>query len=623
MKRIFLFLLVIFLFGTGILIIGSQDIHAKERTTLTLDESQDVIFTFIYDKEEPQITLVSPDGTKYKKDKDYAKVDRETGGLYLYIKDASAGDWTINYDKKNNTVLDASIVSWYGAVSIDTLKVSEPKDDVITVQVKVFGIEDDYANYYIYAILPDETGGESGQIELSQGSIFNEDNFEEEVSIEQLPDGIYYIKLEVVVNGEGDVEISDELTSDKAISISGHTKEGNNENIMTVFNEEQGSLYVDWSNARTVDFLDKEIDHWLIGVFQNGSMLYYSTYEKDVTNARINVDMDNPGNFSVSIYALEQGVICHYSLEFPWDSGVFVTIETSEITKDGMFAVKYDTGDLDVFAQVTVGERIENFSWKGASISSMTLDNLKTNEVSVRYGIQKNIYYEITRRISVDAVPPAIDLYGVRETMSTEDKSITLSGRSEKGVTLTINGTQYEVNEDGTFTVTLPVEDGENKFTFVVKDAAENQATRTLVINKNKSKTGNDRGYYQLLIAFVATLILGAILVLIGLRMGSFAFFVSFNVEVMLLSLGGIGYLIYRYNQLTEQISGESLAQLLMTKPLSEITDILDMRKETLWYILLPAAVFLVFLIITILMFILKNKLRKLKESKKTKTENK
>lgn len=82
---------------------------AENSTTdiFNIDNPCDMAVTLYYDVEEPTITFITPGGTKISADG--LPTDRDNGAVCYHIANAAAGQWRMNYDKKNNGTLE---VNW-------------------------------------------------------------------------------------------------------------------------------------------------------------------------------------------------------------------------------------------------------------------------------------------------------------------------------------------------------------------------------------------------------------------------------------------------------------------------------------------------------------------------------
>ena len=85
----------------------------------------------------------------------------------------------------------------------------------------------------------------------------------------------------------------------------------------------------------------------------------------------------------------------------------------------------------------------------------------------------------IELKITLDTVPPELTVYAEKETI---EKTVEISGETEKNATVTINGQIEKVNEDGKFSSTIPLEIGKNTIIVSATDAAGNKTTKEIVV---------------------------------------------------------------------------------------------------------------------------------------------
>jgi len=64
-----------------------------------------------------------------------------------------------------------------------------------------------------------------------------------------------------------------------------------------------------------------------------------------------------------------------------------------------------------------------------------------------------------------------------------KQRQVLLEGETEVGVNININGRFVQVDSDGKFTFTTTLNEGENKFTILAQDLAENITEKTLTLH--------------------------------------------------------------------------------------------------------------------------------------------
>lgn len=81
-----------------------------------------------------------------------------------------------------------------------------------------------------------------------------------------------------------------------------------------------------------------------------------------------------------------------------------------------------------------------------------------------------------TRTVCLDTVPPALTVTSPKNGTLTREASVTLSGRSEDGATVTVNGEPVNLN-GGAFSFLKELAEGDNLFGFQARDRAGNAAS--------------------------------------------------------------------------------------------------------------------------------------------------
>ena len=98
------------------------------------------------------------------------------------------------------------------------------------------------------------------------------------------------------------------------------------------------------------------------------------------------------------------------------------------------------------------------------------------NEVTVRVTDATGNLQEVARTVWVDTTPPALELVG-KYPNATTDAYMTVTGRTEPGTIIIINGLQTEVEDNVTFSRTVLLSSGTNIIYVVAEDAFGNSAS--------------------------------------------------------------------------------------------------------------------------------------------------
>jgi DNA-binding beta-propeller fold protein YncE len=122
-------------------------------------------------------------------------------------------------------------------------------------------------------------------------------------------------------------------------------------------------------------------------------------------------------------------------------------------------------------------------------------DNIFKFTAIDKAGNRKDYTIKITR----DTTPPSLSL-NVPSGYKVTTETFTLSGKSEKGAKVFINGVEVKVRDDGTFFMDFPLSIGYNKFEVKAVDSANNETKLTRVIYRIEKKEiilyiGKDKAY--------------------------------------------------------------------------------------------------------------------------------
>jgi uncharacterized protein YfaP (DUF2135 family) len=127
-----------------------------------------------------------------------------------------------------------------------------------------------------------------------------------------------------------------------------------------------------------------------------------------------------------------------------------------------------------------------------------------------------------TLTVTLDTVPPDLNVTEPEDGHKTKDKQITLSGTTEPGATLTINGTLV-TDTDGTFSVPINLELGENTLTIKATDRAGNSNEVTLKVTREKKESPDvemTSGFIGLILLIILIAVVTVFLIAYNMAMG-------------------------------------------------------------------------------------------------------
>ena len=450
---------------------------------VTLNRRQDIVIAIGFDVEVPDVALVSPSGKVYAADSDYARVERADKVLYLYILNAESGSWNINYDKKGNSSLEVVVTPWNHPLSIDSLMIDEVQEGQLTASAEVSCGSQVRYQYYAYAVTLSTDGTVDGKTELSHGSGYSGNTLSLHLTTQDLPDGVYYLQLEVYYTNDSGTEFPAFCISDTTFTVTGNTQSGDASQFISMLNLTQDILTLDWSGV------EGRYTSWLLALYIGGGTepAYYSSFDANVRSDELLLDR-NEGDVRITLIGtVSGGGYVSFERTIRWNTGVLIEFETPEITNSLRGAIRFDTAGQTLSAELKINDGSEQLQLSGSDTLSFRLDEMDVNEISLQYQLEDGVYYFVSRRISVDSVPPTLTLYGLPDEVTTAEGSIIISGGTEAGASLTVNGEAHKTDGSGEFVAEIALKEGGNTLVFEASDAAGNKTSRTLIVNYSPS----------------------------------------------------------------------------------------------------------------------------------------
>ncbi len=155
-----------------------------------------------------------------------------------------------------------------------------------------------------------------------------------------------------------------------------------------------------------------------------------------------------------------------------------ITSPTSSLTNDPSVTV---AGFTEPDATVTVGGDLSSVAADGRFNHTLTLPEgthvvevVATNPI----GRETRVAIEIT----IDTTPPILLMNSPADGLTTNSSTVLVSGTTEVGADLVVNGIRLRVAPDGSFAMQLALRPGTTLVTAVAADAAGNSATRSVTV---------------------------------------------------------------------------------------------------------------------------------------------
>jgi hypothetical protein len=263
-----------------------------------------------------------------------------------------------------------------------------------------------------------------------------------------------------------------------------------NGNAIAVWNQDDGTRYNVWANrydvgtgwgTATLIENDNTGDAYPPHVDVDGSGNAISVwYQDDGTNLNILANRYVVGTGWGSATLIETdnlGEARYPQVALDSSGNAIVVWRQEDSVRDNIWANRYVVGTG--WGTATL---IETDNSGGADRPQVVMDG-SGNALAVwkqwdgmQYSIRANHY------VMPDTTPPVISLTNPIDGTTTDVPTITVSGTTEPGVHLVVNGIVVGVESDGSFEFLLALSEGENIITAETTDASDNSATDSVTV---------------------------------------------------------------------------------------------------------------------------------------------
>ena len=449
----------------------------QSRELMVLPRQAHIVVSIGYETEMPDITLISPDGTAYSEAAGNVRVEHGENTAFYFLPDALAGQWLIRFDKKSNPTITADYAEYTPDLTIDSLVLKGVSGSQAEISFHTSYAKDVTYNYVVYAVLLDENRNVTGQKELDHGTARTGQEENRRISLSSLSSyENYYLELEVYLKEYG-LETYDTRITDQNF---GYVNEHQPEAI--------GGVKVEIDPAKllfTMDWSDYKVscDQYLAAFYTAAypdTPLSYQSVESGYNSVIFDLPSDVHA-MTVELTYIRNGVAsAPYRRQIDWEKGLILSIDTPENTNSAQAVITYET-DAQRNAVISVNETSQQVVLTGNNSVSIQLEEF-TNEISVRCALDDMTDVIYRKSIYSDRIAPVLRFYEKVDAISVEEDHFLLTGETEPGCKLTVNGIEYPLNEDGSFLADLSLEKDENVFSVISTDPAGNQSAQNVTI---------------------------------------------------------------------------------------------------------------------------------------------
>ncbi|PIT89413.1 MAG: hypothetical protein COU27_00375 [Candidatus Levybacteria bacterium CG10_big_fil_rev_8_21_14_0_10_36_7] len=145
----------------------------------------------------------------------------------------------------------------------------------------------------------------------------------------------------------------------------------------------------------------------------------------------------------------------------------------------------YSTGEVELFLNSSLYDTLPLSSSQEFEFKNVRLV-IGTNAVKIRV-VKDKIKSEFSQEYSVTYLKGAPELEiaspNDKQSFGRGDQNISVSGKTDNGSDIAVNGFRAIVDSEGNFSYTLTLQDGENKITVVATNQAGNSTSKELTVS--------------------------------------------------------------------------------------------------------------------------------------------
>lgn len=520
-----LFFLMV-LFGTAGTALGEE----QSRELMVLPRQAHIVVSIEYETEMPDIALISPDNTAYSEAAGNVRVEHGENTAFYFLPDALAGQWLIRFDKKSNPTITADYAEYTPDLTIDSLVLKGISGNQAEISFNTSYVKDITYNYVVYAVLLDENRNVTGQKELDHGTAQAGREENRRISLNDLSSyENYYLELEVYLKEYG-LETNDTRITDQNFGyVNSHQPEAMSGAKVTI-DPAKLLFTMDWSDYKV------SCDQYLAAFYTDAAPdepISFQNLESGYTSAIFDLPPDTH-SLTVELTYIKNGVAsAPYRRQIDWEQGLTLSIDTPENTNSVQAVITYET-DAQRNAVIAVNDVQQQVVLTGSDSISIQLEEF-SNEVSVLCSLDDMTDVIYRKSVYSDRIAPILRFYEKVDSISVAEDRFLLTGETEPGCRLTVNGTEYPLGEEGSFSVDLALDKAENMFAVVSTDPAGNQSAQNITIYHGDvpaaaaMAAGQDGGdsdmgylpmFFTMLVGMSAVLVLILTGVVLGKRRG-------------------------------------------------------------------------------------------------------
>jgi len=445
-------------------------VHAAEtEVTIDLDyEYTEAVFYVTWENYEQAgtVTLTSPSGKVYSKDKTPDQVYESNGEAIVNVGKGEEGTWTVKVAGDNMGTVDVTVGELPNSLVISKFAVTQNTDGSVTADYKITDSPDEI---YVEIFADTDSEGFDGTCVYSE---YMDKKGTVSFDLDSLSSGEYHFYIRVSVDGiyqraysDGFVSYQNPNDSQKVDGVKGGT-----------YND---GYYISWNAAEDEAYtvLVWDENHNLIKEEDVGTAeAFYGDFSEDASKVYLAVVRANES--------------CMYDL-ITADSAVKVSADVAFDTDSDMTKNSFINATVTLDTNSTFDAYLgEQKILEGEKESGMYRVNLEEGDNTVSFVVTDGTgnAAEFSKDIYVDTIPPQLSVSEDINGKVVTEGSIYLNGYTEAGAVLTLNGEPVELTQNY-FNKKITLSGGENTITLIAEDAVGNQSVYSATVTYESGKT--------------------------------------------------------------------------------------------------------------------------------------
>lgn len=482
-------------------------VHAetKQSEIVTLNKQGDLTVMFTFDKENVDITFISPSGEKFTSNSD--AVETAQGDLWstYRIKDAEPGKWSVEYDLGANSEIEYSVIEDDYGLWIQYLYVEKGNGEELDLKFQAdFEREDIYYTYEIYAV---STSDSNDACKLTNGNARANEEKSLKVNLRTLSSDEYVLRLNTYYNDNG-VELFDTVISE-TFRFDNPNEQSAIEDYKVKVDCYNHICTVDWS-----EFSNRSQDGYKLIVVADGETIYTSEFDNDVKDNSV-LFSEGTKELEIKLAYKVNGIWSKYNTKnIPFEQE-FLINKTGEITNSAQIELQYKV-EKERLLYVRINDEEGNYKVKDSGVLSYDLKE-SGNEIYAELELDAQVYFVVDTNVYYDTTPPTIVLYDNLDGKNFYTDSVTILGKMSGGNLLKIADNIVEVDDNGNFSYKVNLSLGENVIEIAAEDANGNLASKLLTLYRGATIFNgeeNGRGWIGFLPMLASALISILIIIL-------------------------------------------------------------------------------------------------------------